>query len=138
MSWIGSTADSLVTAIEALNLGVIVSTSWVPDEIDTSQELRSPAILVFVDTRSTKLIARGHKAQTITAWVSIVDPLKQEFESEQASEGQGRVDAIIDGLLGNKVGTLTCTGIEQTVTTSVQHWKEYRQFASFLKLTIES
>ena len=87
------------------------------------------------------MAGRGCRMTSVDVAIGILSPLPPLKEGDQAEAGHELADAIIDGLLGKRiggVGNMICTAAEQTVTTSVTHWRELRAFASFLTLTLET
>lgn len=128
----------MADALTGLGLtGVIES---VVPPVEEREDLTEREIHVFVDTRSTTIHARGCKRSELGVWVAILDPLVKGTEAAQAEANNVIVDTIVNGLLGKRTGGTIdgfCTAAEQLGVLSPRHWHEYRQFATFVKLTIE-
>ena len=149
MSWIEQAREDLAEAIRVIpgdygtrliemHRAKLIS-EWVP-QIDRDK-LTEREIHIAPQTRETRLASRSYRIVAVDVSVAIVDPFEQGQENKQTSGGHELADAIIDGLLGKRIGganNMICVAAEQTVTTSVEHWRANRMFASFLNLKLES
>ncbi len=144
MSWLKQAREDLADAIAAMpqfgdTSKTSVIRSWVP-EID-AEKLEITEVHIAPQARRTTMASRRCRATSIDVAVGILSPLHPLKEADQAEAGHVLADAIIDGLLAKRIGgtgNMICTAAEQTVTTSVTHWRELRAFASFLTLTLET
>lgn len=141
MSWVNDIRNDVATAIEALPAlaGETIVRSWVP-EVDRNK-MTKREIHISPESRILSVASRACRRQTFTVWVAVVDPFARTgSEDAQAESGSSIADAIAFGLLTTYVGTSRAmvTAVEQPIVASVQHWRELRSFASFLKLTLEA
>lgn len=141
MSWIEQARADLADAIEALPQfgGVSVLREWVP-EIDR-EKLTQTEVYIAPQARQTRIASRSCRIVAVDVGVAIVSPFIQGQENNQTSAGHELADTIIDGLLGKRIGgtnNMMCIAAEQTVTTSVEHWRDKRMFATFLTLKLET
>ena len=141
MSWIEQAREDLADAIEALPAldGVAVLREWVPEL--NREDLESREVHIAPQARRTRLAGRSCRIESVDVSVAIIDPLDAETEAAQVTSGHDLADAIIDAILGKRIGgvkNMICLEAEQSVTTSVEHWRDYRMFASFLTIKLES
>lgn len=142
-SVITTTRNLVADAVEVITDGnATVFRDWIP-EIER-KDIQGLQVHVAVESRATVLIARGCKRNTLTVWLMVIKPLKQNTTDEPTAEHDSAealhemADSLIDGLLGKQLNaSQIITQTEQPVGTSPEHWREYRQCASFVKLTVE-
>lgn len=138
-SVIKSTRTLLKDAVTSLApSGVAVFEHWVPSIV--KEDIGGTQIHVTVDNRSTVLVGRGVKRTTFEAWLMIIAPLGIGSASENtvAESLHELADSLIESQLGMSLSPkLTITKAEQVVGTSPEYWRDFRQCASFVKLTIE-
>lgn len=144
MSWVAkvrSDAYDFVGAIPAI--AALTETDLIESQLPPvieRQDLTQREIAVFVDTAETTLASRHCRTRSFAVWITIVEPLKQGQEDTQIEANQLLVDAIEQAALGVRLGgdaNGVVTGFEQTVVLSPKHWNEFRQYASYIKLTVE-
>lgn len=144
MSWVSKVRSDVydfvaaIPAIAALTETDVIE-SQLPPVIER-QDLTQREIAVFVDTAETTLASRSCKTRSFAVWVTIVEPLKQGQEDTQIEANQLLVDAIEQAALGVRLGgdaNGLVTALEQTVVLSPRHFHEFRQYASYIKLTVE-
>lgn len=104
-------------------------------------------LYIAPESRKTRLISRRCKASEYEFSFAIMLPLTSDNRANTTddeavfSKGQQAADLVIDSLLGKRLGgelNLMCTSVDQVVTTSVEHWREKRMFATFLRVRLET
>lgn len=139
MSLIADVRGDVADYLTALPLSGVVESVIPP--VDQREELAAREIHVWVDTRETTLASRSCKTNSLAVWVAILEPLVVDTEETQLEAVNVVVDSIIAAMLGKRTGGTAngmCTAAEQPAVLSPRHWNEYRQIATFLKLTIET
>lgn len=144
MSWLAKIRSDAFDFVAAISeIAALTDTdlveSTLPPVIDR-QDLTQREITVFVETAEATLASRGCRTRSFAVWLTIIEPLTQGQEDAQAEANQLLVDAIEQAVLGARLGgdaNGLCTAFEQTVVVSPKHFHEYRQYASYIKLTVE-
>lgn len=144
MSWVSkvrSDAYDFVAAIPAI--AALTETDLIESQLPPTvekQDLTQRLITVFVESAETTLASRSCRTRSFAVWVTIVEPLTQGQEDTQIEANQLLVDAIEDAVLGVRLAgdaNGLVNGFEQTVVLSPKHFHEFRQYASYIKLTVE-
>ena len=144
MSWISKVRSdaydfiAAIPAVSALTETDLIESSLPP--VIERQDLTQREITVFVDAAETTLASRSCRTRSFAVWITIVEPLTQGQEDNEIEVNQLLVDAIEQAALGVRLGgdvNGVVTGFEQTVVLSPRHFHEFRQYASYVKLTVE-
>lgn len=144
MSWLAKVRSDAIAFIAGISeIAALTDTDLVESTLPPTvekQELTQRLLTVFVESAEATLASRGCRTRSFAVWLTIIEPLTQGQEDAQAESNQLIVDAIELAVLGARLGgdaNGLCTGFEQTVVVSPKHWNEFRQYASYIKLTVE-
>lgn len=144
MSIVKQAREDLLAAVQAIPaIAALTDTDFeasIPPTVDERKKISQRLVSVFIEQRKSEKRSRGCEDTTLIAWIVVLDPLIQGSEATIEEANNLLVDALFDELLGEPLGgtlKLTCTAIEQPAVLGSKHWLEYRQFGTFIKVTLE-
>ncbi len=136
MSVIKDIQTDLVTAVSSITsfAGETVRTGWVPDVV--RNKLTKRETFIDPELRETKMISRGCRQTTVSMIIAMIAPHSSGSENDIAEAEQLLVDDIFDQLLGKRIGAKQALveAIEQPVIADAEHWRQYRQATTMLRV----
>lgn len=128
--------DAIAGLAAVTGRGIDPAAVWVP-QFDRKEDTL-PAILVAPVRREQAMIARGQYETETLIQVAVLESLKDNPEAA-GNAGHALLEAIIEGLLGKRIGgttNATCTAAETKTLTAGEWWREQRMFGAVVELRL--
>lgn len=127
-------ATAAIAALSAMTSRSITPVAlWVPAR---KADGPLPAVIVAAISRDVELAGRGVRSDQVTIQVGIFEDLTTDPEAA-GTAGQVLADAVIDGLLGNRLtgpSGAMCVSASHLVLNAPDRWRQLNQFAGVVEL----